>query len=112
MRIVLAIALLTCKATAKTSQLTNMADEEENKASKYHIGDILLAPAYGNLEKPFTGQVEKVYENSLLVEITENDPADQPTVNEMNHRAVVRMDEIEVIKHAPAPKTAEVDVEE
>ncbi len=60
MRIVLAIALLTCKATAKTSQLTNMADEEENKASKYHIKYILLAPAYGNLEKPFTGQVEKL----------------------------------------------------
>ena len=38
--------------------LTTMADEEENKASKYHVGDILLAPAYGNLEKPFTGQVE------------------------------------------------------
>lgn len=89
-----------------------MADEEESKASKYSVGDILLAPAYGNLEKPFTGQVEKVYENALLVEITENDPADQPAVNEMNHRAVVRMDEVEVIKHAPKPEKADEDVEE
>jgi len=80
-----------------------MTDEEESKASKYNIGDILLAPAYGNLEKPFTGQVEKIYENALLVEITENDPSDQPTVNEMNHRAIFRMDEIEVIKNAPVP---------
>jgi len=55
--------------------------------------------------------VEKIYENALLVEITENDPSDQPTVNEMNHRAVVRMDEIEVIKHAPAPEK-KADVEE
>lgn len=92
--------------------LTTMAEEEENKASKYHVGDILLAPAYGNLEKPFTGQVEKVYENALLVEITENDLGDQPAVNEMNHRAVVRMDEIEVIKHAPVPERAEADEEE
>lgn len=106
------VMLVSLWATSRRHMLINMADEEENKASKYHIGDILLAPAYGNLEKPFTGQVEKVYENSLLVEITENDPADQPTVNEMNHRAVVRMDEIEVIKHAPVPKTPEADIEE
>ncbi|CAM3013261.1 MULTISPECIES: hypothetical protein [Leuconostoc] len=86
-----------------------MTDEEESKASKYNIGDILLAPAYGNLEKPFTGQVEKIYENALLVEITENDPSDQPTVNEMNHRAIVRMDEIEVIKHAPVPAAEKID---
>ncbi|AFT81597.1 conserved hypothetical protein [Leuconostoc carnosum] len=90
----------------------NMVDEEETKASKYNVGDVLLAPAYGNLEKPFTGQVEKIYENALLVEITENDPSDQPAVNEMNHRAVVRMDEIEVIKHAPAPQQADADEEE
>ncbi|MEX0380832.1 hypothetical protein AB3K25_04545 [Leuconostoc sp. MS02] len=92
-----------------------MADEEEeSKASKYHIGDVLLAPAYGNLEKPFTGQVEKIYENALLVEITENDPADQPTVNEMNHRAIVRMDEIEVIQQAPVlePEKTDDNIEE
>ncbi|GMA68793.1 hypothetical protein GCM10025879_00390 [Leuconostoc litchii] len=81
-----------------------MAEEVEENTSGFNLGDVLLAPAYGNLEKPFTGQVEKIYENSLLVEITENDPADQPAVNEMNHRAVVRMDEVEVIKHGPAPE--------
>ena len=69
-----------------------MAEEVEENTSGFNLGDVLLAPAYGNLEKPFTGQVEKIYENSLLVEITENAPADQPAVNEMNHRAVVRMD--------------------
>ncbi|WP_338752974.1 hypothetical protein [Leuconostoc mesenteroides] len=81
-----------------------MAEEVEENTSGFNLGDVLLAPAYGNLEKPFTGQVEKIYENSLLVEITENAPADQPAVNEMNHRAVVRMDEVEVIKHGPAPE--------
>ncbi|WP_336206834.1 hypothetical protein, partial [Leuconostoc suionicum] len=80
-----------------------MVEEVAENTSGFNIGDVLLAPAYGNLEKPFTGQVEKIYDNALLVEITENDPVDQPTVNEMNHRAVVRMDEVEVIKHAPAP---------
>jgi Asp-tRNA(Asn)/Glu-tRNA(Gln) amidotransferase C subunit len=82
----------------------NMVEEVAENTSGFNIGDVLLAPAYGNLEKPFTGQVEKIYDNALLVEITENDPVDQPTVNEMNHRAVVRMDEVEVIKHAPAPE--------
>lgn len=82
----------------------NMVEEVAENTSGFNIGDVLLAPAYGNLEKPFTGQVEKIYDNALLVEITENDPVDQPTVNEMNHRAVLRMDEVEVIKHAPAPE--------
>lgn len=82
----------------------NMVEEVAENTSGFNIRDVLLAPAYGNLEKPFTGQVEKIYDNALLVEITENDPVDQPTVNEMNHRAVVRMDEVEVIKHAPAPE--------
>lgn len=82
----------------------NMVEEVAENTSGFNIGDVLLAPAYGKLEKPFTGQVEKIYDNALLVEITENDPVDQPTVNEMNHRAVVRMDEVEVIKHAPAPE--------
>ncbi|MBU7455760.1 hypothetical protein [Leuconostoc fallax] len=81
-----------------------MSEEVENN-SGFNIGDILLAPAYGNLEKPFTGEVEKIYENSLLVVITENDPEDQPTVNEMNHRAVVKMSDVEVIKKAPAEAT-------
>ncbi|MBK0039895.1 MULTISPECIES: hypothetical protein [Leuconostoc] len=81
-----------------------MVEEVAENTSGFNVGDVLLAPAYGNLEKPFTGQVEKIYDNALLVEITENDPVDQPTVNEMNHRAVVRMDEVEVIKHAPAPE--------
>ena len=47
-----------------------------------------------------------------MVEIPENDLGDQPAVNEMNNRAVVRMDEIEVIKHAPVPERAEADEEE
>ena len=81
----------------------NMAEEVEENTSGFNLGDVLLAPAYGNLEKPFTGQVEKIYENSLLVEITENAPADQPAVNEMNHRAV------EVIKHGPAPEKSVKD---
>ncbi|HEY4400316.1 MAG TPA: hypothetical protein VGM95_07310 [Lactobacillaceae bacterium] len=80
-----------------------MAVEEVENNSGFNIGDVLVAPAYGNLEKPFTGEVEKIYENALLVVITENDPADQPVVNEMNHRAVVRMDAVEVIYAAPAP---------
>lgn len=70
----------------------------------FNIGDILLSPAYGQLEHSFTGIVEQIYEKSLLVEIMENDPEDQILVNEMNHRAVVSMAGIKVIKKAPKPK--------
>ena len=70
----------------------------------FNIGDILLAPAYGQLEHPFTGMVEQIYEKSLLVEIMENDADDQILVNEMNHRGVVSMSNVKVIKKAPKQK--------
>ncbi|MCF7523835.1 DUF2187 domain-containing protein [Levilactobacillus brevis] len=54
------------------------------------IGDYVAAEKFGPLEHDFTGEVTKVYDNSVLVEIREYDPADKTAVGDMNNRAVVR----------------------
>ncbi|MFC6206031.1 MULTISPECIES: DUF2187 family protein [Levilactobacillus] len=62
-----------------------MAEETEIK-----IGDIIAAKKFGPLEHNFTGEVTKVYDNSVLVEIRDYDPKDKTAVGDMNNRAVVR----------------------
>ncbi|KRO00290.1 hypothetical protein IV54_GL000613 [Levilactobacillus paucivorans] len=54
------------------------------------VGDYVAAKKFGPLEHSFTGEVTKVYDNSVLVEIKEYDPADKTAVGDMNNRAVVR----------------------
>ncbi|MFD1548494.1 MULTISPECIES: DUF2187 domain-containing protein [Levilactobacillus] len=65
-----------------------MADETTDTEIK--IGDYVAAKKFGPLEHDFTGEVTKVYDNSVLVEIRDYDPADKTAVGDMNNRAVVR----------------------
>lgn len=83
--------------------------EEEENNSGFNIGDLVQAKKFANLEHDFEGTVEKIYDHALLVVITENDPEDQATVNEYNHRAIVRMSETEVLIPAPQPEPVEAD---
>lgn len=46
-----------------------------------------------------------------MIEIIDNQKDDQVTVTEMNHRAVVPMDSVEIIKHGPKPKIDDDDTE-
>lgn len=80
-----------------------MAAEEIINDSGFNIGDFVAAKKFANFEHDFKGVVEKIYEHSLLVLVTENDPEDQATVNEYNHRAVVRMSETKVLIAAEVP---------
>lgn len=80
-----------------------MATEETVNDSGFNIGDFVAAKKFANFEHDFKGIVEKIYEHSLLVLVTENDPEDQATVNEYNHRAVVRMSETKVLIAAEIP---------
>ena len=80
-----------------------MATEEVVNDSGFNIGDFVAAKKFANFEHDFKGIVEKIYEHSLLVMVTEYDAKDQATVNEYNHRAVVRMDETEVLIAAEVP---------
>lgn len=67
----------------------------------FKIGDYVKCKQFGPLEHDFTGEVEKVYDNSVLVAIREFEPADQSGVNELNNRAVLRKSETEIIKAVP-----------
>ncbi|KRM10580.1 hypothetical protein FD16_GL001182 [Paucilactobacillus suebicus DSM 5007 = KCTC 3549] len=61
--------------------------------TEFEIGDKVTCKKFGSLEHDFSGEVEKVYENSILVAIKDFDKQDQLTVNELNQRAIVRKSE-------------------
>ncbi|QBO36915.1 hypothetical protein EQG49_10900 [Periweissella cryptocerci] len=86
-----------------------VATEEVENNSGFNIGDLVQAKKFANLEHDFEGTVEKIYDHALLVVITENDPEDQSTVNEYNHRAIIRMSETEVLIPAPEPEPVATD---
>ena len=67
----------------------------------YKIGDVVKAEKFGQLEHDFTGTVEKVYDNSIMMSIDEFDPADKTSVNELNKRAVVRKSAAKILEAVP-----------
>ncbi|GEO73903.1 hypothetical protein FD30_GL000156 [Levilactobacillus namurensis DSM 19117] len=79
-----------------------MAEEEDQSGIK--VGDYVAAKKFGPLEHDFTGEVTKVYTNSVLVEIRQYDPKDKTAVDDMNNRAVVRKSEAKV---TAAPKDSQ-----
>lgn len=67
---------------------TEKTEPEAKDALK--VGDYIKAKKFGPLEHGFTGEITKVYDNSVLVEIRDYNPADKTAVGDMNNRAVVR----------------------
>lgn len=61
--------------------------------TEFEVGDNVKCKKFGSLEHDFAGEIEKVYENSILVAIKEFDDKDQLTVTELNRRAIVRKSE-------------------
>lgn len=59
------------------------------KISDIHVGDTLNCHVKEDMEHDFVGTVEKVYENSALLTITESDEIDKSNVIELNHKIVV-----------------------
>ena len=58
----------------------------------YKIGDVVKGKKFGPMDHDFSGEVEKVYENSIMIAIQDYDPSDQSGVNELNGRAIIRKD--------------------
>jgi len=79
-------------------------------AVELKIGDYVQGKKFASLEHDFKGEIEKVYENSVLILIKEFTQADKPVVDEYNHRAVVRKGDAKLIK--AAPKAAETPTPE
>ena len=67
----------------------------------FKIGDVVKAKKFGQLEHDFTGTVEKVYDNSIMMSIDDFDPADKTSVNELNKRAVVRKSSAKILNAVP-----------
>ena len=76
----------------------------------FEIGDIVKGKKFGPLEHEFSGVVEKVYTNSIMVSIQDFDPSDKSGVNELNGRAVIRQKEAKMVK--AVPREEEKDDEE
>lgn len=67
----------------------------------FEIGDVVKGKKFGPMDHDFTGVVEKVYNNSIMVSIQDFDPANKSGVNELNGRAVIRQKEAKMIKAVP-----------
>lgn len=79
----------------------------------FAAGDVVESTKFGPLDHGFSGKVEKVYNNSMLVSIDKFDPADQSGVNELNGRAIVRMSSAKALSKVPRqPKEDEEGSEE
>ncbi|MCD2256810.1 DUF2187 domain-containing protein [Agrilactobacillus fermenti] len=60
------------------------------KKEEISVGNSYQCQVKEDMEAPFVGHVDKVYENSALLTITDyNSQADQLNVEELNHRIVV-----------------------
>ena len=67
----------------------------------FEIGDVVKGKKFGPMEHDFSGVVEKVYTNSIMISIQDFDPADKSGVNELNGRAVIRQKDAKMIKAVP-----------
>ena len=77
----------------------------------FEIGDIVKGKKFGPLEHEFSGVVEKVYTNSIMVSIQDFDPSDKSGVNELNSRAVIRQKDAKMIKAVPREEKADDEEE-
>ena len=80
------------------------------KKEDIHLGDTLQCKVNEDMEHPFTGTVQKVYENSALLDITDYEVADKQNVTELNFKIVINFKAIEknlgggVIDPEPVPQ--------
>ena len=77
----------------------------------FEIGDLVKAKKFGPMDHDFTGIVEKVYNNSVMISIQDFDPSDKNGVNELNSRAVIRQSEAKMIKAVPRTEKNDEDDE-
>ena len=82
-----------------------------NLVADFEIGDVVKGKKFGPMEHDFSGVVEKVYTNSIMISIQDFDPADKSGVNELNGRAVIRQKDAEMIKAVPRKEKDDDDAE-
>ncbi|APT18733.1 MULTISPECIES: DUF2187 family protein [Amylolactobacillus] len=68
------------------------------KKEELEVGQTVSATVKEDIKKPFTGKVEKIYENSVLLEIVSNEAEDNTAVSELNNKIVVNLSSIKKAK--------------
>ncbi|MCX2456229.1 DUF2187 domain-containing protein [Lacticaseibacillus nasuensis] len=61
------------------------------KMEEIRLGDSVACKVKEDMDAPFTGTVEKKYENSVLLDITDYDQRDKQNVTELNFKIVVNL---------------------
>ena len=68
------------------------------KIEDLEVGTIYDCSVDEDMDYPFKGKVDKVYEHSALMEIVENDPKDSANKTELNNKIVVSIKKIKKAK--------------
>lgn len=76
---------------------------------KFIVGDVVKCKKFGPMDHSFTGVVEKIYTNSMMVSIQDFNKNDKSGVNELNGRAVVAFSEAKMVKAAPRDPKKEAE---
>lgn len=58
---------------------------------EFQIGDKVKCKKFGALKHDFVGAIEKIYENSAMVAILENDTEDAIAVSDFHEKAIVSL---------------------
>lgn len=64
------------------------------KKEDIHLGDTLDCKVNEDMDCQFTGVVQKVYENSALLDITQYEDADKQNATELNFKIVINFKSI------------------
>lgn len=64
------------------------------KIEDLKVGEVYNCKVDEDMDYPFSGKVEKVYEHSALMEIVKNDPKDDSNKMELNNKIVVSIKKI------------------
>lgn len=84
------------------------------KKADVELGAVVNAKSEEELKKQFQGTVEKIYENSALLDITSFDDIDAAAVSDLNYKLVVNfknMKPARATKKAKALSTNNVTIE-
>ncbi|KRN04595.1 DUF2187 family protein [Holzapfeliella floricola] len=63
---------------------------------KLAVGQKVKAKVEEDLKQPFSGTIEKIYENSVLLTITDNEKEDDNNVIELNKKIIVNLKNIKL----------------
>lgn len=69
------------------------------KIEDLKVGSVYDCSVDEDMDYPFQGKVEKIYEHSALMEIVKNDPKDNSNKMELNNKIVVSIKKIKKLSN-------------